>query len=115
MTAPARSSKNSRKLAPPPRNRPSPTNYELNPIRPYPQSPQPVPNRLSPPQVQALSPTATVGGVSAAVQHAGTAPGLVNGMMQVNIQIPQVALGPQPLVILMGTASSQPYITVAVK
>jgi hypothetical protein len=38
----------------------------------------------------------------------------VNGMMQVNIQIPQVAPRP-PLLILMRTAISQPNITVAVK
>jgi endo-1,4-beta-xylanase len=66
-------------------------------------------------QPQALTPTATVGGVAAAVQYAGTAPGLVNGVMQVNIQIPQVASGPHPLVIAMGTASSQSNITVVVR
>ncbi|HTQ57028.1 MAG TPA: endo-1,4-beta-xylanase [Bryobacteraceae bacterium] len=66
-------------------------------------------------QNQVITPTATVGGVSAYVAYAGTAPGLVNGVMQVNVQIPQVASGPQPLVLMMGSARSQANITVAVK
>jgi uncharacterized protein (TIGR03437 family) len=66
-------------------------------------------------QNQAVTPTATVGGVTAFVQYAGSAPGLVGGVMQVNVQIPQVAPGPQPLVITMGETSSQSNITVAVK
>ena len=66
-------------------------------------------------QRQAATPTATVGGVAATVQYAGTSPGLINGAMQVNIQIPQVASGAQPLVITMGGASSPSSITVAVR
>ncbi|MGA2136508.1 MAG: endo-1,4-beta-xylanase [Bryobacteraceae bacterium] len=66
-------------------------------------------------QNQAVTATATVGGVTAVVQYAGSAPGLVNGVMQVNVQIPQVASGPQPLVVTMGGATSQSNITVAVK
>jgi uncharacterized protein (TIGR03437 family) len=66
-------------------------------------------------QHQAVTPTATVGGVAAPVTYAGTSPGLVDGVMQVNIQIPAVASGLQPIVIAMGAGSSQSNVTVAVK
>jgi uncharacterized protein (TIGR03437 family) len=60
--------------------------------------------------------TATIGGVNATVLYAGPAPYLVNGAMQVNLQIPAgLAPGPQPVVITIGTAQSQAGITVAVK
>jgi endo-1,4-beta-xylanase len=60
--------------------------------------------------------TATIGGVAAKVVYAGTAPGLVNGAMQVDLQIPTgLAPGPQPVVITVGTAVSQSGITVAVQ
>jgi endo-1,4-beta-xylanase len=60
--------------------------------------------------------TATIGGVTANVLYAGPAPGLVNGAVQVNLQIPAgLASGPQPVVITVGTAVSQSGITVAVK
>ena len=61
-------------------------------------------------------PTATIGGMPATVSYAGSAPGLVNGALQVNLEIPSgLASGPQPVVIAIGTAQSQPGITVAVK
>ena len=60
--------------------------------------------------------TATIGGVAAKVVYAGTAPGLVNGAMQVDLQIPAgLTPGPQPVVITVGTAVSQSGITVAVQ
>jgi len=60
--------------------------------------------------------TATIGGVTASVLYAGAAPGLVNGAMQVNLQVPMgLAPGPQPVAITVGTAASQKGITVAVK
>jgi uncharacterized protein (TIGR03437 family) len=60
--------------------------------------------------------TATIGGVTANVDYAGPAPGLVNGVIQVNLTIPAgLAPGPQPVVITVGTASSQKGITVAVE
>ncbi len=62
------------------------------------------------------APTATIGGVPAVVDYAGAAPDLVNGAIQVNLTIPQgLAPGPQPVVITIGSASSQKGITVAVK
>ena len=60
--------------------------------------------------------SATIGGVPATVQYAGPAPGLVNGMLQVNLTVPKgLASGPQPVVITVGTAASQAGVTVAVQ
>ncbi|HTT60879.1 MAG TPA: endo-1,4-beta-xylanase [Bryobacteraceae bacterium] len=60
--------------------------------------------------------TATIGGLPAKVLYSGPAPGLVNGVVQVNLQVPSgLAPGPQPVVITIGTASSQKGITVAVQ
>jgi uncharacterized protein (TIGR03437 family) len=61
--------------------------------------------------------TATVGGVPAQVNYAGTSPGIVNGVMQVNVVIPaSVASGSAvPIVITVGTTSAQPGVTVAVQ
>jgi uncharacterized protein (TIGR03437 family) len=64
----------------------------------------------------ATQPTATIGGVSAPVRYAGSAPGLVNGVIQVNLTVPPgLTPGPQPVVITIGTAQSQAGITVAVQ
>ena len=60
--------------------------------------------------------TATVGGVPATVQYYGTAPGIVYGVMQVNLTIPSsVASGPQPIVITVGSNNTQAGVTVAVQ
>jgi endo-1,4-beta-xylanase len=60
--------------------------------------------------------TATIGGAAANVLYAGPAPGLVNGVMQVDLTVPAgLAAGPQPVVITVGTAASQKGITVAVQ
>ena len=60
--------------------------------------------------------TATIGGMTATVDYAGPAPYLVNGAMQVNLTVPSgLTTGPQPVVITIGAAQSQPGITVAVK
>ena len=52
--------------------------------------------------------TATIGGIAADVQYAGSAPGLVSGIMQVNLLIPANApVGANvPIVVNVGTASS---------
>lgn len=60
--------------------------------------------------------TVTIGGVSAQVQYAGSAPGLVYGVMQVNVQVPStVGSGTQLIVVTVGNASSQPGVTVAIQ
>jgi uncharacterized protein (TIGR03437 family) len=60
--------------------------------------------------------TATVGGVSATVYYAGIAPGLVQGAMQVNVQIPSgVTPGPGvPIAITVGSATSN-TVTLAIR
>jgi len=64
-----------------------------------------------------LAVTATIGGVPASVVYAGSAPGLVSGVLQVNLLIPStVASGPAlPLAITVGAVNSQPGITIAVQ
>jgi uncharacterized protein (TIGR03437 family) len=66
--------------------------------------------------------TATIGGQPAVVTYAGGAPGFIAGIMQVNIQVPtslssQVAKGSVvslPVVVQVGTYTSQSTVTVAV-
>jgi endo-1,4-beta-xylanase len=60
--------------------------------------------------------TATIGGLPASVYYAGSAPGLVNGVLQVNLTVPAgLTAGPQPVVITVGTAMSQSGLTVNVQ
>ena len=61
--------------------------------------------------------TATVGGVPATVVYAGTSPGIVNGVMQVNVTIPAGAPSGNtvPIVITVGTVSSQAGVTLAIQ
>jgi len=63
-----------------------------------------------------LSVTATVGGVPAVVEYAGAAPGIVSGVMQVNLRIPAtVASGNLQVFITVGTVTSQSNVTAAVQ
>jgi endo-1,4-beta-xylanase len=65
---------------------------------------------------QALSVTATIAGLNAPVIYAGPAPGLVNGVMQLNLTVPAgLAPGPQPVVLTIAGVSSQPNLTVTVQ
>jgi uncharacterized protein (TIGR03437 family) len=65
---------------------------------------------------QALSVSGTIGGVNAKVAYAGPAPGLVNGVLQVNLTVPGgLTPGPQPVVVVAGGAPSQSGIVVAVR
>ncbi|PWT97600.1 MAG: hypothetical protein C5B51_31030 [Terriglobia bacterium] len=65
--------------------------------------------------------TATIGGIPAFVQYAGSAPGTVNGFTQVNLRIPDVAPSgvAVPVVITFTTGgvstSTQPGVTLAVQ
>ena len=63
--------------------------------------------------------TATIDGVAAPVLYAGTAPGLVTGVYQVNIQLPNDSSGNASLVILQGEWPtpyySQAHVTVAIQ
>jgi uncharacterized protein (TIGR03437 family) len=59
----------------------------------------------------------TIGGVPCQVLYAGSAPGIVSGIMQVTVLIPPTApSGPAvPIVITVGSASSQPNVTLAIQ
>jgi uncharacterized protein (TIGR03437 family) len=59
----------------------------------------------------------TIGGLTAQIEYAGEAPGLVSGVLQVNAVVPAgVAAGSQPVILTVGSASNaQQTITVAVQ
>ena len=58
-----------------------------------------------------------IGGLPATVMYAGAAPSIVAGLMQVNAVVPQtVSAGSSvPVVVTVGTASSQERVTLAIK
>jgi len=88
-------------------------------------SPGGVDGAVIPPVASALkSPvlpvTATIGGVQvtgSAVLYYGSAPGLISGVMQVNLMIPQNAPtgSAVPIVVTVGTNNSQSGVTVAIQ
>lgn len=58
----------------------------------------------------------TVAGREAEVLYAGGAPGLIAGLLQVNIKLPpNVPAGNQPVVLTVGTANSPAGVTLAVR
>ena len=68
----------------------------------------PFPKPLLPVQV-------TIDGKPAEITYAGGAPGIVAGLMQINARIASNAqVGNVPVVITVGSASSQPGVTIAV-
>ena len=64
-----------------------------------------------------VKPTVTIGGIDAQVLYAGSAPGEVNGVVQINAVIPQsVASGISlPVLVTIGGVPSQPGVTVAIQ
>ena len=57
-----------------------------------------------------------IGGVATTVQYAGSAPGDVAGVLQVNAVVPaSVGSGPQAVMLTVGGVVSQPGVTIAVK
>jgi uncharacterized protein (TIGR03437 family) len=63
-----------------------------------------------------LDVSATVAGMPAEVTYAGSAPGIVYGVMQVNVRIPANApSGAQPIVISVGGTPTQSGVTVSVQ
>ena len=82
--------------------------------------PQVADGRLATPQVlprPKLPVEVTIGGMRAEVLYAGAAPGLVVGLLQVNARVPaNVASGSAvPVILTIGTASSPPGVTLAVR
>jgi uncharacterized protein (TIGR03118 family) len=67
---------------------------------------------LSTPQ---LPVSLTIGGQTADVLYAGTGPGLVQGVMQVEAVIPSGLTGAVPVVLTVGSASSQANVTISVQ
>jgi uncharacterized protein (TIGR03437 family) len=61
--------------------------------------------------------TATVGGVPATVQYYGSAPGIVYGVMQVNVLVPGGAPSGAsvPIEVRVGTTATQANVTVAIQ
>ena len=60
--------------------------------------------------------SATIGGQAAQVVFAGSSPGLLTGVLQVEVIVPTAAgTGAQPVVLTVGTASSQQTATIALK
>ena len=59
--------------------------------------------------------TVTLGGVAAEVRYAGGAPGLIAGVMQVNVVVPGGLAGAVPVVLTVGGVASQGGVTVAVR
>ena len=61
--------------------------------------------------------TATIGGVQAQVAYSGSAPGIVSGVMQVNLVVPAgtASGGAVPLVIAVGGVNSQAGITISIQ
>jgi uncharacterized protein (TIGR03437 family) len=59
--------------------------------------------------------TVTIGGKPAPVSYAGGSPGSVEGIIQVNAQVPTgLTAGSVPVVVQVGTSSTQPGVTIAV-
>jgi uncharacterized protein (TIGR03437 family) len=60
--------------------------------------------------------TVAIGGINAEVVYAGSAPGLVAGVLQVNAFVPQgVPPGTAEVIVKVGGATSRAGVTVAVK
>jgi uncharacterized protein (TIGR03437 family) len=72
---------------------------------------------LSNPKAPVLPVTVAIGGIGATVQYAGSAPGEVAGVLQVNAVVPQ-GVGPSsavPVTVSVGGTESQAGVTIAVK
>jgi len=60
--------------------------------------------------------TATIAGVDAEVKYAGGVSGLVAGVLQVNVRVPQGVSGSTlPIVVRVGGQPSQAIVTMAVR
>jgi uncharacterized protein (TIGR03437 family) len=60
--------------------------------------------------------SATIGGQPTTVVYAGSAPGLVAGVLQVNLRVPDNApSGPAPVVLKIGNSTSRPDVTVSIQ
>lgn len=73
-----------------------------------------IPSKVLP--VPALPVIVTIGGLPAQVMYAGAAPGLVSGVLQLNVQVPSgLASGPAEVRVTVGNTTSAAGVTVAVR
>ncbi len=73
------------------------------------------PNASPAPQPK-LPVSISIGGIDAQILYAGGAPGLVAGVMQINVRIPQsVQSGQLPVIVSVGSATSPANVTLAVQ
>jgi uncharacterized protein (TIGR03437 family) len=64
----------------------------------------------------ALTVTAQIGGLPATVLYAGSSEGIVSGVIQVNLTVPNgLTAGSQPVTVTVGGVATQPGVTVAVQ
>ena len=64
----------------------------------------------------ALPVSATIGGISADVLYAGAAPGLVFGVEQINVRVPQnAAVGTSPMSLNVGSAATPGGLTISIR
>jgi len=81
--------------------------------------PQVADGRLASPEVlprPKLPVSVRIGGVEAEVLYAGSAPGMVVGLLQVNVRVPDsVASGAVPVLLTVAGSSSPPDVTLAVR
>ena len=69
------------------------------------------------PAATAVPVSATIGGMHAAVEYAGAAPGFIAGLMQINVRVPE-GLDPNPAALVsltIGSATTQAGVTVAIQ
>jgi uncharacterized protein (TIGR03437 family) len=60
--------------------------------------------------------TVTIGGIAATVSYAGSAPGLIEGVLQINAIVPpSISAGTQPILVTVGSATSQNGVTIPVQ
>ena len=57
----------------------------------------------------------TIGGAPAQVQYAGGVPGLIAGLMQVDVIVPDRVFGTLPVIVSVARVASQPGVTVVVQ
>jgi uncharacterized protein (TIGR03437 family) len=63
----------------------------------------------------AVAPSVTVNGEACVVSYSGVVPGSVQGLIQINAELPPGVTGMVPLVVTYGSASSQQGVTVSIK
>ena len=57
----------------------------------------------------------TIGGAPAEVQYAGGVAGMMAGVMQVNVKVPDRVFGVQPVIVSVARVPSQDGVTVVVR